>query len=152
MGKKADLIKWGEEVIWFQPEEFEDPDHLGSWVHMEAETIYCLEGLRVQTGWPIITHNKYNLHGCVSVAEKGHTSNSRHYISNACDAVDWHFDTDANARDQASIVLKSPFTGIGVYYDWNWDGKKLNIGFHTDLRSKHQYWNRKNGQYFYLLN
>ena len=151
MGEKANSIEWGKDVIWFDPEEFDDPDHPGSWVHLDALTVIYLERIRLMTGWPIITHNKFGLHGCVTVAPKGHSDKSRHYIDNECDAVDWHFDIDIDPRIQAKTVLQSDFTGVGVYYDWKWNNKKLNIGFHVDRRERPQYWKREKGEYFYLL-
>lgn len=149
---KATLIDWEKDIVWFDPEEFDDPDYKGSWIYMNALTIVYLDRLRIKTKWPIITHNKFGIHGCVTVDPEGHSPDSRHYVKNACDAVDWHFDTDADPREQAIFVLKSEFTGIGIYYDWTWDGKKLQIGFHTDLRKRYQYWKREDGKYLYLLN
>lgn len=143
------MIDW-DKIKHFIPEEFDDIDYLGSHVLMEPQTIIALDELRERTGWPIITHNKFGLHGCVSVDSVGHSPTSLHYPPQ-CSAVDWHFKTDISSRIQAMEVMKSGFTGIGVYYDWKWNNKKLAIGFHTDCRKRPQIWKRENGQYYYLL-
>jgi hypothetical protein len=154
--------RWGDDAVdWdriehFDPEEFDDPDHPGSWIHMNPLSIIKLNRLRHKTGWPIITHNKFGLHGCVCVEPEGHSEKSRHYVENKCDAVDWHFDTDADPRVQAMMVWRSEFTGIGIYYDQKWPNKEgkseaLPVAFHTDLRKRPQVWKRENGEYIYLL-
>ena len=137
----------------FKPEEFDDPDFPGSWLCMNQDTVLFLDILRYETGWPIITHNKFGLRGCVCVEPKGHSERSHHYIDNpeGCSAVDWHFRCDADPREQAMHVLQSGFHGIGIYYDWQWGGKPLPVGFHTDMRKRPQVWKRVDGEYFYLL-
>jgi len=137
----------------FTPEEFDDPHVPGSHTHMSHATIASLENLRDWTGWPIITHNKFGLRGCVCVDPDGHSKNSYHYIEHqeGCSAVDWHFVCNAEPREQALMVLQAGFTGIGIYYDWRWGGKPLSIGFHTDMRVRPQAWKRENGKYIYLL-
>jgi len=147
---RARNLDWNT-IGHFVPEEFDDPLYPGSWGYMDPITIKWLDEIREQTGWMIETHNKFGIRGCVCVEPNGHTSNSRHYSDGSCDAVDWHFVTKVDARIQADIVISSKFTGVGVYYDWHWDGGKLAIGFHTDRRPQPQYWQRDNGQYFYLL-
>lgn len=144
---------WPETIRHFTHDEFDDPDVPGSWKYMQMITIRTLDDLREKTGWPVITHNKFGLHGCVCVEPSGHSKNSRHYKDNpeGCSAVDWHFNTDADPREQALMVLQSGFSGIGIYYDWHWDGRSLNVGFHTDIRSRPQLWIRENKEYFYLL-
>ena len=145
-------VDWSK-VAFFKPEEFADPDFPGSWIYMAPETVYSLEDLRRATGWPIKTHNKYGVRGCVCVDPSGHSLGSRHYIDHpdGCSAVDWHFVTDADPRVQALRVLQSGFSGIGIYYDWLWGGKPLSVGFHTDHRKRPQVWKRENGRYIYLL-
>ena len=142
-----------DEIKYFKPSEFNDPGIPGSWEYMDPETIQRLDILREKTGWPIITHNKFGLRGCVCVSPKGHSPNSLHYATNkeGCSAVDWHFGCDADPRVQAMQVMRSGFPRIGVYYDWHWDGELLQIGFHTDLGSRPQVWKRQKGKYFYLL-
>lgn len=140
-------------VKHFVSKEFDDPDVPGSWEYMDGITILFLDSLRESTGWPIVTHNKFGLRGCVCMEPSGHSKNSRHYAEHpeGCSAVDWHFDCDADPREQAMIVIRSNFRGIGIYYDWSWDGKPLPIGFHTDRRKRPQIWKREKGKYFYLL-
>ena len=134
----------------FDPEEFDDPDHPGSHAMMDPLTIIRLDQMRENTGWPIITHNKFGLRGCVCIEHTGHSAASLHYAPN-CSAVDFHFKTQTDARTQAVKVLHSGFNGIGIYYDWHWDNKKLAIGFHVDGRSRPQIWKREKGQYTYLF-
>jgi hypothetical protein len=73
-----------------------------------------------------------------------------HYAPH-CSAVDFHFKTSVDQRAQAVKVLRSGFNGIGIYYDWHWNGQLLPVGFHVDNRKRPQVWHRKNGNYFYLL-
>jgi hypothetical protein len=142
------------QIRYFKPEEFDDPKEPGSWKFMSEETITLLEWLRRDTGWPIITHNKFGLRGTVCVLPEGHSDNSHHYANcpDGCSAVDWHFNTDADPREQACVVFRSRFRGIGVYYRWEWNGRLLPIGFHTDMRRRYQVWKKEKGVYIYLLN
>jgi hypothetical protein len=141
-------IDW-EEVNNFKPHEFDDPEFPGSWAFMSEKTINLLDSIRTYTGWPIITHNKDGIRGCVCVNPTGHSSNSRHYANHAegCSAVDFHFDTNVDTRKQAMEVLWSGFSGVGIYFDWN----SCEIGFHVDFRIRPQIWKRENGEYTYLL-
>jgi hypothetical protein len=141
-------IDWTK-VKNFDSDEFDDPTHPGSWINMSPQTIYLLDVIRDFTDWPIITHNKHGIRGCVCVEAAGHACNSRHYIDHpcGCSAVDFHFDCTAKPRDQAMAVLRSGFPGIGIYYDWS----SCDIGFHVDYRSKPQVWRRVGGDYIYLL-
>jgi len=145
-------IDWTE-IDFFDPEEFDDPEAPGSWIYMNPMTIHTLNDLRVRTGWKIVTHNRYGLRGCVCVRKAGHSATSLHYAKNpaGCSAVDWHFVTDADPRAQALAVLQSGFTGIGCYYDWQWNSLSLPVGFHTDMRRRPQLWTRVDGRYVYLL-
>jgi hypothetical protein len=150
-GARADALDWSE-IRHFTPDEFDDPGYSGSWKHMDALTVLGLEQLRELTGWKIITHNKFGLRGCVCVEPTGHSDGSRHYVvSDCCDAVDWHFETDVSPRVQTMVVLRSGFTGIGVYYDWRWRKKLLPVGYHVDRRQAPQVWKREKGKYVYLL-
>ena len=148
----AESLDW-KSIKNFSPDEFDDPEEPGSWRHMDPMSIIELNNLRKRAMVPIITHNKFGLRGCVCVRPDGHSEDSRHYVDNECDAIDWHFDTDADPRSQVMFVLKkSGFTGIGIYYDWKWkDGEPLSVGFHTDRRKRQQIWRRENGKYIYLL-
>ena len=147
---RAEAIDWNQ-VQYFGPEEFDDPEQPGSWKYMDPLTILTLHNIRKKTGLPIITHNKFGLRGCVCVRKDGHSGDSRHYVGNGCDAVDWHFEINADPRSQAMLILQSGFTGIGIYYDWQWNGKPLSVGFHTDRRKQPQIWKREQGEYIYLL-
>jgi len=145
-------IDWTE-IDYFNPEDFDDPDAPGSWELMDPLSIILLNELRQRTGWPIVTHNRFGVRGCVCVSPAGHSENSLHYAEHpdGCSAIDWHFATNTDPREQALRVLQSRFTGVGVYYDWHWADKPLAIGFHTDRRPRPQIWRRENGSYTYLL-
>jgi len=141
-------IDWAK-VRHFTAEEFDDPLVPGSWIHMAPGTIMLLDTIREITDWPIITHNKHGVRGCVCVEPSGHSKTSRHYASHpdGCSAVDFHFDVNVPAREQAMVVLRSGFPGVGIYYDWS----SCAVGFHVDMRLKPQVWTRKSGVYSYLL-
>lgn len=145
-------IDWTE-IDYFNPEDFDDPDAPGSWELMDPLSIILLNKLRQRTGWPIVTHNRFGVRGCVCVSPAGHSENSLHYAKNpdGCSAIDFHFACVADQRAQALSVLKSGFHGIGVYYGWSWARKHLPIGFHVDLRKRPQVWKRTDGRYLYLL-
>lgn len=146
-------VNW-DDFDYFDRDEFDDPLHPGSGDKISPAVVLLLDNLRKRAGIPIITHNKYGVRGCVCVDEEGHSSKSLHYVSNGATAVDWHFDTDMDIRDQAKLVLRTGFGGIGIYYDWEWPdcpGGKLKIGFHTDVRKRFQVWKREYGNYIYLL-
>lgn len=147
------MIQW-QMIEYFKPEEFDDPDFPGSWKVMKPETVYTLSRLRKTSGWPIVTHNKFGLHGCVCVKSSGHSDNSFHYMkhSEGCSAVDFHFETDVDARKQIMEVLGSGFTGIGIYQNqWLWNNRILNVGFHVDFRMRPQVWKKEGGEYIYLM-
>mgnify|MGYP001815867930 CR=1 FL=1 len=141
-------IDWTR-ILNFTADEFDDPEHPGSWIHMDPDTIILLDVIREMTEWPIITHNKHGIRGCVCVDPTGHSDTSRHYANHpdGCSAVDFHFVTDAPTRDQAMVMLRSGFPGVGIYYDWS----SAPIGFHVDHRDKPQVWTRKKGVYSYIL-
>lgn len=145
-------VDW-DKIDYFDQDEFDDPDHPGSWKYMDPLTVLELNDIRKKTGWPIITHNKFGLKGCVCMEHVGHEDDSAHFFDSpkGCSAVDFHFDNDVDPRVQAGVILKSKFTGIGVYYDWQWRGMPLSIGFHVDRRRIPQLWRREEGKYFYLL-
>ncbi len=144
-------MDWSK-IKHFDPEEFDDPRHPGSGKHISPITLMRLDQLRERTCWPIITHNKFGLRGCVCVDPEGHAPDSLHYLRNGASAVDFHFQTSVDPRVQAMAVLAGGFWGIGIYPDqWMWNGQVLPIGFHVDSRPRPQVWIRKNGSYFYLL-
>lgn len=139
-------------VRHFRPEEFDDPEAPGSHAHVDPATVYLLDTLRTQTGWAIVTHNKFGLRGCVCVRPAGHSPDSLHYVEHGASAVDFHFDArGCDVRAQAQAVLHSGFSGVGLYTDWRWNGRRLPIAFHVDRRRRPQIWRRMDGQYVYLL-
>lgn len=162
MSQTRDKLDWSG-IKHFVPSEFDDPDWPGSYTWMSSQTIILLDQLREHTGrpgWPIITHNKHGVHGCVCMSKAYHSANSfhNHDNPNICSAVDFHFRTTASAREQAFAVMQSGFTGIGIYQGcWRWPSKWadpegfLSIGFHVDLRKHFQVWKYEQGEYIYLL-
>lgn len=145
------MINWNK-VRYFKREEFDDPNYPGSGENIDGILLFMLDKLRHETGWPIITHWKVG--GCVDVdGTHGHARNSYHLLENGAKAIDFHFITNKSAREQYYEVSKFGFPGLGVYFDWEWNGKPLPIGYHVDLRprSKTQRWKREKGKYIYLL-
>lgn len=135
-------------IKYFLPAEFDDPDWSGSYAWMDPKTILQLDQLRGRTGWPIITHNKHGVHGCVCMTKGHHSPNSFHQYDNpnGCSACDFHFGTTACPRKQAQAVLQAGFGSVGIYQDiWRWVDRKgksyiLPIGFHVDFRKHFQIW------------
>lgn len=147
MGK----INW-DLVPFFNRNEFDDPNYVGSGDCIDGCLLMMLVKLRNEAGWPIITHAKIG--GAVDVdGSHGHVENSYHLKVNGCSAVDFHFDTDESTRLQYNMISRLGFGGVGIYYDWHWNNQLLPIGFHVDTRPKTitQRWIRENGEYFYLL-
>ena len=128
-----------QNIRYFRPEEFADPDYPGSGELIQDKVVALLEWLRRNTGWPVIVH------AAVDVDGVHHSRNSFHNQAQGCKAVDFHFKTDADFRHQAQKVIVSGFRGIGIYQDWR------NPGFHCDTRDRFQIWKREAGQYVYLL-
>ena len=136
----------------FTPDEFADPNYADSGPLISPLIVYPLNDLRHNTGWPIITHAAVG--GCVDVdGSHGHAKKSLHLMDQGAMACDFHFNTDADPREQYRQVEAMGFGGVGIYYDWHWDGQLLGIGFHVDQRSvtRLQRWVRRNGEYVYLL-
>jgi len=149
------IIDDWEHIQYFAPEEFDDPLAPGSGRLIDMRTVYLLDRLRAITGWPIITHNRHGLRGCVCVRPRGHSAGSTHYLEHpeGPSAVDFHFATDEDARAQAMYVLRAGFPGIGIYQlQGQWPGiGRLPVWFHVDHRKSPQVWKREGGEYVYLL-
>jgi len=138
----------------FERWEFDDPSYPGSGDHIDREALLNIVQLRLVAGCPIHPHGPVG--GCVDLnGLHGHADNSFHLPRQGCSAIDFHFDpeTGFTFREQWNLVKGSGFRGIGVYYDWSWDGKPLKIGFHGDLRPATiaQIWKRVEGEYIYFL-
>jgi hypothetical protein len=145
------MVNW-KHVRHFTADEVADPDVPGSGDMIDGVLLFMMDDMREETGWPIIPHGPVG--GCVDVhGTHGHAAHSYHRADRGCKAIDFHFDTIADPRLQYYEVARRGFPGIGVYYDWHWDGLPLAIGFHVDRRKKSdtQRWVRKNGEYLYLL-
>jgi len=145
------VVHW-HNVKYFKPIEFDDPDVPGSGEMIDGITLLTLEALRINTGWPIMTHWRNG--GCIDIhGTHGHSEDSYHLKEYGCCAVDFHFLTNIPVRVQIHEVLNSKFTGIGLYYDWKWNGSPLRVGFHVDTRpvERTQIWKRVTGKYIYFL-
>lgn len=142
-----------DNIKHFHQWEFDDPKYPGSGRYMNMDTVMLLDELREDTDWAIIPHWKVG--GCVDMhGEHGHADHSYHLQAMGASACDFHFDTDASIREQVAAVVHAGFTGIGIYYDWKWNGSALPVGIHVDRRPsfKFQIWTcRDKGKYIYLL-
>jgi len=137
---------------YFSPDEFDDPNFPGSGREIDEDLLYKLFRLRDFTGWPIIIHKWSG--GAVDVEGKwGHAANSYHLLKNGAKAVDFHFSTNAPVNVQIQEVLKIGFGGVGLYFDWEYKGKPLPIGFHVDTRPSRHFviWKRINKRYIYVI-
>jgi len=142
-----DLVK-----EYFKPREFDDPAYPNSGEQIDDELLLKLYRLREETGWAIITH--WQVGGAIDVDGRyGHAPNSYHLLKNGAKAVDFHFKTNAPVNLQIYYVLKQGFGGVGIYYDWHWNGKPLPVGFHVDVRSERNFvvWKRIHRQYIYII-
>ena len=142
-----------DKINHFEQREFDDPKYPGSGRYMSMDTVQLLDTLREDTGWPLITH--WAVGGCVDMhGDHGHSEHSYHLQSMGASACDFHFNTEDSIREQVAAVTHSGFNGIGIYFNWKWDGKILHVGFHVDRRPnfKFQVWTcRTKGAYIYLL-
>ncbi|MHA1289505.1 MAG: hypothetical protein ACTSPB_19115, partial [Candidatus Thorarchaeota archaeon] len=140
------MINW-KYVKYFKPKEFDDPKYPGSGENISGILLHKLTCLRERTawfdppdGWPLIIHS--SIGGAIDMdGSWGHSKNSYHLYKPernelSCAAVDCHFVTDAPPKIQYSLIEEIGFGGVGVYYDWKWNGKLLPIGFHLDVRPK----------------
>lgn len=137
----------------FKSYEFQDPDEPDSGLLADHVLVTILDEVRDRTGWPVRTH--WEVGGAVDVhGTHAHSRNSYHLKKNGCKALDFHFETTADTREQFRQVERAGFTGIGIYYHWKWNNSLLPIAFHVDFRpvDRYQRWvERKKGQRRYLL-
>lgn len=145
-------IQW-DEIENFEREEFDDPNCPGSGDLFDYKMLLRIARIRQCIGWPMISHAPVG--GAVDVnGSWGHAEYSYHLKDMGACALDFHFITDAPTREQFHKMMCAGFTGLGIYYDWHWNGYILPVGFHIDSRSRHrtQVWKREDGTYIYLLN
>ena len=117
-------------VLYFTPDEFDDPAHPGSGKYIDSLLVLLLDKLRITINAPIITH--WQVGGAVDVhGTHGHAPDSYHLLGKGCKAVDFHIKTHQLLREQYNFVCQAGFAGIGLYPYWN------SPGFHVDVRPKH---------------
>ena len=153
------MLDWNQ-IRYFTQKEFDDPLYPGSGESIDSELVKKLDRMRHQA----IVHDPHIL--CITHAKVGgavdvsgnhdHASDSYHLKWNYCLAVDFHFITTINPREQYTLIVEPMgFSGAGIYYDQHWNGKPLDIGFHADEGNspwkRPQRWVRRNGEYIYLL-
>jgi len=146
------MINWLSIKKYFSLEDFSDPSFVGTGKFINEKVLSMLINLSMLSGNIIVPHGKSG--GCVDMdGLYGHSPNSYHLFKNGCRAVDFHFETTMNIREQFRYVIQSGFTGIGIYYDWKWNDEILPVGFHVDNRpAKYlQIWKRDQGRYIYFL-
>ena len=146
---------WDQYTNYFEPEEFADPLHPGSGEYADKDTVLCLDDLRGLAGCKIVT--MASVGGAVDVdGVHGHAENSYHLWKNGAKAIDFYIPGTMDVRDQVRLMLRSDFTGIGMYYNMWKDHKgiMLPVAFHGDVRpvKKFQVWTcREHGEYVYLI-
>ena len=145
---------WEKVKKYFVPQEFDDPFCPGSGKRIDEELLLKLFELREIVGKKIITH--WRAGGGIDVTGKcGHAPKSYHLLQRGAKAVDFHFEPlkRHEIRPIIQTIISIGFGGIGLYYDWEWNGKPLLIGFHVDTRplKKFQIWKRINGRYAYFI-
>ena len=135
-----------DDIKYFEPEEFSDPDYIGSWVEFDHDLLFAMDRLRGEIDAPVIVHSAVCIDGLCE-----HSADSYHLLCNGCRAIDFHVDTKMTLRTQYQIIESmcvyqgGTFMGIGVYPEWN------NPGFHLDYGDRYQRWVLRGGVYTYLL-
>lgn len=143
------MIDFDKDTKYFMRWQFDDPRtcYIGSGWLIQPEIIYMLNDLIERTGWNIVPH--HSVGGAVVMDHKMDDKRFclNEYHLDKC-AVDFHFETNANVREQFYEVYYTGFTGIGVFTNlaigtYNRDEFDiLPVAFHVDLRppSKSQIW------------
>ena len=147
-------INWIEvHNLGFDQWEFEDPSVPGSGDLIDPLTLMLVVGVRTtlvakKLATAVIVTSAVDVHGT-----HGHADDSYHLFKNMCKAIDFFPVSDAPPRQLYHEVAKCGFTGLGAYYDWEYKGNPIPIGFHGDSRpaEQAQRWRRENGKYTYLL-
>jgi hypothetical protein len=101
------------------------PDNWGDADAMDDNLLLALDDFRAFIGVPILV-----LHGNGGK----HSAKSFHYIKNGSCAVDVIIpDYPRSAIDLLLDVFRFPFTGVGYYPEWKFNGKRT-FGLHLDAR------------------
>lgn len=142
-----------DSIKYFVPDEFDDPLYPGSGRKIYRKLVTNLDLLRVNARCKVIVHSSVG--GAVDIdGTHNHADRSYHLEKMGCKAADIHLETDMHPRMQYRLIESVGFPGIGIYYDWYWDGRLLPIGFHVDFRPWNmvQRWVRRGREeYLYLL-
>lgn len=146
------MIDWSQYSRYFKEEDFADPKVKNSGSMIDFNLFRLMIDLKIRSGEEVKTHS--SIGGCVDVnGDYGHSKESFHLMKMGCKAVDFHFECNLNIREQVHKVVVIGFTGVGIYYNKEFNGRILPVSFHVDNRptKKMQIWKKTNGRYIYLL-
>lgn len=102
----------------FKPSEFSEPEK------MSPKLLKLLDALRDYLGRPIVI---------TSSTEGKHSKNSQHYLGKAVDIIVPNY--RGSLLSLYLLVERFNFTGIGLYPDWKYNGKRIG-GLHLDVRDE----------------
>lgn len=121
------------EQDWTYVKHFTREEKWGDWQEVDRRVVIYLDMMRKVSGHPIVIHCAYET--------AGHTETSQHYHGRA---VDFHI-AGMTLLEQYLFAERFPWTGIGVYPDWN------SPGLHCDVRTIDDYrgsrWGRNGTEY-----
>lgn len=107
-----------EQIRYFSPKE-----NWGDPYKMEFGLIWLLDSFREFHGRPIF----------ISMGTQGkHSPNSMHYVGKAVDLI-----IECGKSTKLDVILslfRFPFTGLGIYPDWQYHKFSRSLGVHLDCR------------------